>query len=146
MRLYTRSYAPLWERIRLNPGKKVPVEVPQVYLSRLLKAIAKEKLEDRAYKNLRHAQKKTGIIYRTTQRHPNKAEYIVVTFILREYNKVLSTAERQSLVRREQSTGSEILETLEMVDYEYIHTTADATKAMMQMGTEIAAQNTLEGL
>jgi hypothetical protein len=80
-----RAYQPIWERIRANPGKLVPIEVPAAFVARVMKAVEKEKHEDIRYRNVRKSQGKQGIVYRSREPHPSKPGIVRLIFILREF-------------------------------------------------------------
>lgn len=141
-----RTYQPIWERIRANPGKRVPIEVPSIYLSRLLKAVKKEKTEDVTYKNVRTAQNKTGILYKSTAPHLTRPGYLVCTFILREFLVVLSDRDRHAVVgfggfSANSITSEELLKEIDMVSFDFIPSNTDIIAAKMQLGTEIQNMN-----
>lgn len=132
-----RTYQPIWERIRANPGVRVPIEVPEVYLSRLLKAVNREKDQDATYRNVRASQKKTGILYKSTAPHRTRPGFIVCTFVLREYDVLLSYKDRQSVNRSEPPLPADLLKALDMVAFDFVPTTLEIIQAKMQLGTEI---------
>lgn len=140
-----RTYQPIWERIRANPGVRVPIEVPAVYLSRLLKAVNREKDQDSTYRNVRTSQRKTGIMYKSTAPHTSREGYIVCTFILREYDVILSYKDKQGVKRVEPPLPEVLARELDMVAFDFVPAVADVIAAKMQLGTEIqAAQATKE--
>lgn len=131
-----RTYQPIWERIRANPGVRVPIEVPAIYLSRLLKAVNREKDQDSTYRNVRASQKKTGILYKSTAPHRTRDAYIVCTFVLREYDVLLSYKDRQSVNRSEPPIPADLLRALDMVAFDFVPTNLEIISAKMQLGTE----------
>jgi hypothetical protein len=138
-----RTYQPIWERIRANPGIRVPIEVPAVYLSRLLKAVNREKDQDATYRNVRASQSKTGILYKSTAPHRTRSDYIVCTFILREYDVLLSYKDRQSVNRSEPPLPEVLAKELDMVAFDFVPTSLEIIQAKMQLGSE--AQKILDG-
>jgi hypothetical protein len=141
-----RTYQPIWERIRANPGKRVPIEVPAIYLSRLLKAVNKEKDQDHAYRNVRATQNKTGVMYKSTAPHPTREGFLICTFVLREYDTLLSFADKQQVRRRQPPLPGQLandigLAELELVAFDFIPTANEVIRAQMQMGMELAAAN-----
>lgn len=80
-----RTYQPIWHRIRANPNKYVPIEVPDAFVARISKAVTKEKDEDLLYKNIRKSQGRFGIIYKKREPHPSKAGLVRLIFMLREF-------------------------------------------------------------
>jgi len=132
-----RTYQPIWERIRANPGVPVPIEVPAIYLSRLLKAVNKEKNEDNTYKQVRAAQKKTGVLYKSTAPHRTRTGFIVCTYILREYDVALSLSDLKSVVRDQPPLPAELSKALDMVAFDFVPSDAEIIAAKMQLGTEI---------
>lgn len=131
-----RTYQPIWERIRANPGIRVPIEVPSVYLSRLLKAVNREKDQDATYRNVRASQRKTGILYKSTAPHTSRTGYIVCTFILREYDVLLSARDKQSVKRSEPPLPEILARELDMVAFDFVPSQLEIIAAKMQMGTE----------
>lgn len=140
-----RTYQPIWERIRANPGLRVPIEVPSVYLSRLLKAVNREKDQDATYRNVRASQRKTGILYKSTAPHATRPDFLVCTFILREFDVLLNNSDKHSVVRNQPPLPEVLAKELDMVAFDFVPSNADIIKAKMQLGTEIqAAQATKE--
>lgn len=134
-----RSYLPIWERIRANPGRRVPIEVPAIYLPRLVNAMKKEKNTDIAYKNARTAQGKTGVVYKSTAPHPTKPGYIVCTYILREFSVVLGDSDKHSVVKKEPPMPEVLAKELDMVAFDFVPSTSDIINAKMQIGMELQA-------
>lgn len=83
-----RTYQPIWQRIRANPGKRVPIECPNSYMQRVILAVKKERAMDKLYNTVSAARNKTGIVYKSTAPHAEKQGIAVVSFILIEYAAV----------------------------------------------------------
>jgi len=83
-----RTYQPIWQRIRANPGVRVPIECPNSFMQRVILAVKKERAMDKLYNRVSAARKKTGIVYKSTAVHPEKQGVAVVSFILIEYAAV----------------------------------------------------------
>lgn len=132
-----RTYQPIWERIRANPGLRVPIEVPSVYLSRLLKAVNREKDQDATYRNVRAAQRKTGILYKSTAMHPTRPEFLVCTFILREFDVLLNNRDKHSVVRSEPPLPEVLAKELDMVAFDFVPSNLEIIAAKMQLGSEL---------
>lgn len=132
-----RTYQPIWERIRTNPGVQVPIEVPTVYLSRLLKAVNREKDQDSTYKQVRASQNKQGILYKSTAPHRTRTGYTVCTFVLREYGMLLRLKDLKSVVRSEPPLPADLLKALDMVAFDFVPTNLEIITAKMQLGTEV---------
>lgn len=131
-----RTYQPIWERIRANPGIRVPIEVPSIYLSRLLKAVNREKDQDATYRNVRAAQRKTGILYKSTARHVSREGFIVCTFILREFDVLLNNSDKHSVIKKEPPLPEVLAKELDMVAFDFVPSQIDIIKAKMQLGSE----------
>lgn len=83
-----RLYQPIWQRIRANPGVRVPIECPNSFMQRVILAVKKERAADKLYNRVSLARNKTGIVYKSTAPHAEKHGMAVVSFILIEYAAV----------------------------------------------------------
>lgn len=90
------SYQIIWERVRANPNKGVPVDIVDAYVSRVLKAVKNCKYYDAVYKTVREHQGITGILYVTRSTHPSNSSLVRVLFLLREF-ATTSTSDIQYL-------------------------------------------------
>lgn len=133
-----RTYQAIWERIRANPGKLVPIEVPDPFVARVMKAVEKEKHEDDLYRNIRKSQGKQGIVYRSREPHPSKTGIVRVIFVLREFEIVNDYSFKNPtgnnyLVRNPPPVGltAELgFPTMDSVPYNFIPT-PDNTKSIL---------------
>ena len=82
----SRSYAVIWERIRADPDKNVPVDVVNAFVDRVHRQVRDEKHGDTFYRDQRLQQGKTGILYISRSKHPTNSNLTRVTFLLREFN------------------------------------------------------------
>ena len=80
------SYQVIWERVRANPNKGVPVDIVDAYVPRVIKAVKNCKYYDAVYKTVRDHQGTTGLMYATRAVHPTNNAYVRVTFLLREFS------------------------------------------------------------
>ena len=80
-----RSYTVIWDRVKANPDKGVPVDVLYPFVSRVYRAVKNEKYYDRDYRARMIALGQTGILYMHVADHPTDDKYKRVTFLLRQY-------------------------------------------------------------
>ena len=106
-----RSYDIIWERIRANPDKGVPVDILSPFTSRVIKAVKNVKYYDEVYRLMKNAEKKTGLMFVTKAIHPKDNSYVRVTFCLREFD---TTLESDSYYLRKYPPGSDLVATLKL--------------------------------
>lgn len=80
------AYQIIWERVRANPNKGVPIDILQPYVSRVIKAVKNCKWEDKVYKEIKEHAGITGLMFMARSIHPNNTAYVRVTFLLREFH------------------------------------------------------------
>lgn len=83
-----RTYQPIWQRIRANPGVRVPIECPNSFMQRVILAVKKERAMDKVYNRVTASKNKAGIVYKSTAPHAEKQGIAVVSFILIEYTAI----------------------------------------------------------
>ena len=81
-----KSYAVIWQRIKDNPSKGVPVDILEPFVVRVIKAVKNEKYYDSNYRVECRYRKKTGLMFVTRIVHPTDTRYLRVTFLLREFD------------------------------------------------------------
>lgn len=81
-----RLYQPIWQRVRANPGIRVPIECPNAFTLRVCLAVKKERAMDKVYNRVTAAKRKQGIVYKTIATHPEKDGFAMVSFVLIEYS------------------------------------------------------------
>jgi len=80
------AYLLIWERVRANPNKGVPVDILQPYVSRVIKAVKNCKWEDKSYKLMKEAAGITGLTFFSRGPHPTNHAYVRLTILLREFH------------------------------------------------------------
>lgn len=117
-----KSYLIIWQRIKQNPSKGVPVDIVDGFVNRVIAAVKNEKYYDKAYKDGKAAENMCGIMYMHRAAHPSLPNIVRVTFLLREYH-----ATNQSDVNylKKFPPNADLvkqlgLEMLEAIDYERI--------------------------
>lgn len=81
-----KAYSVIWERIRANPDKGVPIDIVDPFVSRVIKAVKNEKYYDEVYRLMKMQEKKTGLMFVTRAAHPDNSTLVRVTFLLREFD------------------------------------------------------------
>ena len=110
-----RSYDIIWERIRANPNKGIPVDILSNFTSRVIKAVKNVKYYDEVYRIAKINEHKTGLMFVSKSIHPTDRDYIRAIFCLREFD---TTSESDSYYLRKYPPGIDLVATLhlEMLD------------------------------
>lgn len=104
-----RSYMIIWERIRANPDKGVPIDVVDAYVNRVKMAVRNEKYYDEVYRDIKRHEKKTGILFITRAKHPTETGLVRVTFLLREFD---TTSQSDSYYLRKYPPDTDLVKQL----------------------------------
>jgi len=80
------SYQIIWERVRVNPNKGVPVDIVDAYVNRVIKAVKNCKCEDKVHTAMKARAGITGLMFTHRAKHPTNNALVRVTFLLREFH------------------------------------------------------------
>jgi len=101
-----RAYAIIWERVRANPNKGVPVDVLDAFVTRVIKMVKNEKYYDSVYRCVKTAEGLTGLMFVSRAAHPTDSKYVRVTFLLREFS---TTSESDSMYLRRYPPSADLV-------------------------------------
>ena len=82
----TSAYAIIWERVRANPNKGVPVDIVDPYVRRVIQAVKDCKWKDEFYRQTKERAGITGLMFMHRSIHPTNNALVRVTFLLREFH------------------------------------------------------------
>jgi hypothetical protein len=106
-----KAYSLIWERIRANPEKGVPIDIVSAFTKRVIAMVKKEKWADEVYRIWKAGEGKTGLMFVHRAKHPTDNRYVRVTFLLREFS---TTNESDSYYLRKFPPNTDLIAQLKL--------------------------------